>query len=91
MKRLIAAVLSACMILSLVACGGGASSADGTADGTAASSQQGNSEANSSIEVDKGLLTTTITLPASFFETFYDSEAPFDAECAGTEGDRIYY
>lgn len=80
MKRLIAAVLLACMILSLVACGGGAASAGGTADGTAASSQQGNSEANSSVEVDKGLLTTTITLPASFFETFSDSDEPFDAD-----------
>ena len=80
MKKLISTVLLVCLIFCLTACGSSASSADGTAGGTAASSQQGNSEANSSIEVDKGLLTTTITLPASFFETFYDSEEPFDAE-----------
>lgn len=83
MKKIIAAAVSVCMILSLVACGGGAASAGGTAGGTAASSQQGNSETDSGdsgIDVDKGLLTTTITLPASFFETFSDSDEPFDAD-----------
>lgn len=79
MKKLISTVLLVCLIFCLTACGSSASSAGGTAGGTSVSSQQGNSEANSSIEVDKGLLTTTITLPASFFETFYDDE-PFDAE-----------
>ena len=69
-KKLISTVLLVCLIFCLTACGSSASSAGGTADGTAASSQQGNSETDtgdSGIDVDKGLLTTTITLPTSFF------------------------
>lgn len=83
MKKLISTVLLVCLIFCLTACGSSASSAGGTAGGTAVSSQQGNSETDSGdsgIDVDKGLLTTTITLPTSFFETFYDDDEPFDAD-----------
>ena len=83
MKKLISTVLLVCLIFCLTACGSSASSAGGTAGGTSVSSQQGNSEADSGgsgIDVDKGLLTTTITLPTSFFETFYDDDEPFDAD-----------
>lgn len=73
MKRLIAFVLSASMLLTLTACGGAASSAAVPASSAAASSQGG------TIEVDENLLTVEITIPASFFEMFATDEEPFDA------------
>lgn len=68
MKQLIALLLALAMSMSLVACGGGTdTSTSGTSDaGTSVStSAQISGESEGTIEVDKGLLNVSVTIPAS--------------------------
>lgn len=76
MKRIISLFLAIIMVLSLCACGAGngTSGQETAADGEQASE-------NSAIEVDEGLLSVEITMPATFFE----EETPEDILAAAEE------
>ena len=76
MKKIVSIALVLCLALVCVACGGAPSSSPASASGDSKSS----SNSSENIEVDKGLLDVTITLPASFFESFSTEETPYNAE-----------
>lgn len=71
MKKRLALALAAVFALSLAACGqapsSSASAAASSAASQPASAASGEAASGGEIEVDKGLLNVTITLPASFF------------------------
>ena len=73
MKKVFASMLAAAFALSLAACGGtpassaAASAAAPSAVSQSASAASSGAASGGEIEVDKGLLNVTITLPASFF------------------------
>ena len=76
MKRTLALLLALVMTVSLCACGGGSETPKqdaGTTNSQVESTGQTNKEASSDkgeggIEVDEGLLSVEITMPATFFE-----------------------
>lgn len=85
MKTLLSLGLALVLCLSLAACGGAPSSAPASTAPSVATPSQPSSTASSAptggdIEVDKGLLDVTITIPANFFEFLSTDEQPYTAE-----------
>lgn len=83
MKRLISTLMALIMILSLCACGGkeappASDNAEQSSE-TAEQAQSGEAE-SSAIEVDEGLLSVEITIPATFFEDMSAEEIKAGAE-----------
>ena len=76
MKKLLAFLLVFAMLLSLVACGG----TTDTENKGNSTQNDGNSENNGSIQVDEGLFTVDITMPASFFDGQTEDEIKAAAE-----------
>lgn len=66
MKKWLALAFAAVFAMGLVGCSGGAESSGNESGGTEVSGVE--SEDNSTVNVDEGLLTVDITIPATFFE-----------------------
>lgn len=92
MKRFISVLLALVMVLSLCSCGGSEAPADtGNAEQSTETPKQDASKEvedaeNSTIEVDEGLLTVEVTLPATFFE----EESEDDIKAAAKENGFSY-
>ena len=71
MKKLLALILAAALTLSLVACGGGSEP------------QSTDAAPSETMQVDKGLLSVEVTMPAGFFEDETEEEIKAAAEEAG--------
>lgn len=86
-KKILTLVLALAMSLSLCACGGksGGEAPAESEEPDAVASPDGESE-GSGIQVDEGLLSVEITIPASFFEEKTEDEIKADAEENGFTG-----
>lgn len=88
MKRLISIFLALIMVLSLCACSNNTPSDTGNTQQNDTGKNE-NTE-NSTVEVDEGLLSVEVTLPATFFEEETEEDIKAAAEEAGFSGCTVH-
>ena len=86
MKKILSLLLAATLAFSLAACSSGNTSSSSAAASDSASSEESTSD--SSLEVEKKLLTVEITLPASMFDS--DSEVAESGEETASDDVEIH-
>mgnify|MGYP004598302959 CR=1 FL=1 len=89
MKRWIAVLLALLMVLALCSCGSTPANDQPDASQTQSNDAANNGENAGGVQVDKGLLSVEITLPATFFEDQTEEEIKAAAQEEGIEDCRV--